>query len=219
MGFIETMGHLIILSILWIVCSLPIITIGSATTALYYSTVKAVRRNVGYPYAEFLKSFKKNLLKGSILTIGIILVVAIALLGREYISGNAGAVKATVSFTDYLIPANSGEGILLYIAYDGLILVTAMITMYIFPVLSRFEMRIFDLIKLAFVMAIRFIHITAVLLICFMLMALMLYRILPIWVLIILPGGYAYGMSFLIEKAMKKYIKVTEDNKDEWYIF
>ena len=34
------LGRLIALNLLWIVCSLPVITAGASTTALYYCTLK-----------------------------------------------------------------------------------------------------------------------------------------------------------------------------------
>ena len=37
----------ICLSILWLITSLPVITIGASTTALYYSMNKCVRRSEG----------------------------------------------------------------------------------------------------------------------------------------------------------------------------
>lgn len=41
--FIGKLGDLIILNVLWIVCSIPIFTIGASTTAVYYVTLKMVR--------------------------------------------------------------------------------------------------------------------------------------------------------------------------------
>ena len=41
-------GELVILSIIWFITSLPVITIGASTTALYYATVKSLRMGRGY---------------------------------------------------------------------------------------------------------------------------------------------------------------------------
>ena len=41
--FIGRLGDMVVLNILWIICSIPIITIGASTTALYYCTLKIVR--------------------------------------------------------------------------------------------------------------------------------------------------------------------------------
>lgn len=48
------------LSILWLVFSLPVITIGASTTALYYTAHKSLRRDKGYVARTFVKAFKDN---------------------------------------------------------------------------------------------------------------------------------------------------------------
>lgn len=46
--------------LLWLVCSLPVITIGTSTAALYYTVVKRVRRDRGHTVQTFLGAFKSN---------------------------------------------------------------------------------------------------------------------------------------------------------------
>lgn len=68
------MGKLVdvfILTILWFVCCIPIVTIGPACTAVYYVTLKLVRDEEGYTVRSFFKSFKENLKQASV--IGIIM--------------------------------------------------------------------------------------------------------------------------------------------------
>ena len=66
--FLERAGQIIILSILWLICCLPIITLGPSTAALYYAVVKSVRCQRGSFLHEFFSSFKANLLPGLPLT-------------------------------------------------------------------------------------------------------------------------------------------------------
>ena len=58
--FIGKLGDLIILNVLWLITSIPIVTIGASTTALYYVTLKLVRDEDGYTIRSFFKSFKEN---------------------------------------------------------------------------------------------------------------------------------------------------------------
>ena len=58
--FIGKLGDLIILNILWMITSIPIVTIGASTTALYYVTLKLVRDEDGYTIKSFFKSFRDN---------------------------------------------------------------------------------------------------------------------------------------------------------------
>ncbi len=59
--FIDALGgfyDLIIAGVLWLICSLPIITVGPATAALYYTVVKCIRRDRGRVIQTFFNAFK-----------------------------------------------------------------------------------------------------------------------------------------------------------------
>ncbi|MFQ9510793.1 MAG: DUF624 domain-containing protein, partial [Lachnospiraceae bacterium] len=46
--FIGKLVDVALLNLLWIICCIPIVTIGPATTAMYYVTLKLVRDEEGY---------------------------------------------------------------------------------------------------------------------------------------------------------------------------
>ena len=48
------------LNLLWFVCSIPVFTIGAATTALYYASLKVVRDEDSHVGAMFFRSFREN---------------------------------------------------------------------------------------------------------------------------------------------------------------
>ena len=48
------------LNLLWFLCSIPIFTMGAATTALYYSCLKLIRGEESYAGRMFFRSFKEN---------------------------------------------------------------------------------------------------------------------------------------------------------------
>ena len=64
-----TIFDIIVLSIFWVVCSLPVVTIGTSTAALYYSAVKCVRFKQPDTYKNFWNSFKENLKTGIAFTV------------------------------------------------------------------------------------------------------------------------------------------------------
>ena len=53
--FIGKLGDLMILNILWVICSIPIFTMGASTTAVYYVTMKLVRGDDGYTLRNYFK--------------------------------------------------------------------------------------------------------------------------------------------------------------------
>ena len=56
-----------ILNILWIFCSIPIVTIGATTTALYSVNLKIINNEEGNLIKTFFKSFKENFKKSTII--------------------------------------------------------------------------------------------------------------------------------------------------------
>ena len=58
--FIGKFWDVLVINFLWIICSIPIVTIGSSTTAMYYVTLKLARDEDGYTIQSFFKSFKEN---------------------------------------------------------------------------------------------------------------------------------------------------------------
>ena len=69
------------LNILWFLCSLPIFTIGAATTALYYASLKIVREEETNVTAMFFRSFRENFKQAT--GIWLILLAIGAFLGAD----------------------------------------------------------------------------------------------------------------------------------------
>ena len=65
--FIGKLGDLMILNILWVICSIPIFTMGASTTAVYYVTMKLVRGDDGYTLRNYFKSFKENFKQATVI--------------------------------------------------------------------------------------------------------------------------------------------------------
>lgn len=55
------------LNLLWLLCSLPVFTIGASTTALYYASLKLVRDQEQHIGAQFFRSFKENFRQATVL--------------------------------------------------------------------------------------------------------------------------------------------------------
>ena len=55
------------LNLLWFVCSLPIVTIGASTTALYYASLKLVREEDSSLTRQFFRSFRENFKQATVL--------------------------------------------------------------------------------------------------------------------------------------------------------
>lgn len=110
------------LNILFLICSIPIFTIGASTTALYYVTFKTIKDEEGYITKDFFRSFKENFKQSTI--VWIVLLILYMILGAELLTLlRMNTDMANVGIVIAMIPG-------LLILFIGL---------YVFPLLSRFE--------------------------------------------------------------------------------
>lgn len=72
--FMSRLWDMLKLNFMWVICSIPIVTMGAATTAAYTITLRMVDEEEGYICGPFWREFKANIKKGSIM--GVILIIA-----------------------------------------------------------------------------------------------------------------------------------------------
>ncbi len=197
LSLVDTLGQLMILSLMWLLGCLPIVTVATSTTALYYAVAKSIRRGRGDAVKEFLASFRRNLLRGILTTLAA-LALAVLLGFNAWYSLQMGNAVLLV-----------GNAILLS--------VLAMLLLYVGPVLSRFQMKTVDAWKLSFVISIRFLPYTLALLLGLAALAALQLYVFPMAVVAVLPGAWCYVTTFPIEKALCKYIPDRAPEDDAWY--
>ena len=59
--FFGRVGEIVMLSLLWTVCSVPLVTAGAASTALYDTVVHLVRRGENELFYRFFGTFRREL--------------------------------------------------------------------------------------------------------------------------------------------------------------
>ena len=57
--FMTRIFNLMILNLLWMLCCIPIVTIGASTVALYTMTLRLVRDEEGSLTRDFFKAFRE----------------------------------------------------------------------------------------------------------------------------------------------------------------
>lgn len=195
---------IILISIIWIICCIPIITIGPATTALYYTVVKVIRRERSYLIKEYFNSFKSNFKVGALSGILITFLYAVLIFDRIF----AGKLEGT-------------EGFILLCVFNALLFLLTCVTIYIFPILSRFNMKLKQLFKISLFMAMKHLPTTILLFIITVVFLIATY-VIGIAV-VVTPALYALTTSLLLERVFKKYMPEKSDDdensvKDEWYL-
>ena len=80
--FLGKLADLMILNIVFLLCSIPIFTIGASLTGVYYVCLKIKEQEEGYIIRNFFKSFKQNFVQSTI--IWLIMLALGLLLGTEF---------------------------------------------------------------------------------------------------------------------------------------
>lgn len=62
--FFQRLWDMIQLNFFWLICSLPVVTIGASTIAAFSVTNRMIDETEGYIYKEFFKAFKSNIKQG-----------------------------------------------------------------------------------------------------------------------------------------------------------
>ncbi|MGN0484562.1 MAG: YesL family protein [Lachnospiraceae bacterium] len=196
-NFMTKLGDIMLASVLWVLCCIPIVTAGASTVALYYTVTKSVRKEQGYVSKEFFHSFKQNLKQG-------ILVFLIL-----------GGLAALFSFDAYFMKESGmmqGKSAKIFtIVYYAFLVIDLMIAVYVFPYLARFANTVKATIINAVLMAVAHFPKTILCMVIVVAGGVVL-RFIPIFVFIV-PGGVAFLLSVILEKVF--YSHMTDEQKKE----
>jgi uncharacterized membrane protein YesL len=218
--FLSKFVDLVVLNVLFVVCCIPVFTIGASWTALYYTCVKVIRMDCGTTVKDFFGSFRANFKTASVVWI---------FLAASFLLVSAGT---------YLLLAN-GTGIVGAMMTGlcmALLLFLIATILYTFPVLSRFTVRGGALIKNAMVMSAKHGGETiymVVLTLAFATLVVIGWKFFPV-ILLIMPGLYTLLLSFFMEKILAVYTPQSakeqgdisedemqyqeQDNRTPWYL-
>ncbi|MBQ3210709.1 MAG: YesL family protein [Oscillospiraceae bacterium] len=89
-GGLRTLGDLMILNWLWFFTSLPIITVGPATCAMYTVTLKLTRGEHAAPVRDYFRAFRDNFKKGLVLGLIAIAFVLVAYVDYRFALAQTG---------------------------------------------------------------------------------------------------------------------------------
>ena len=191
------MVDLFLLSVFWLFCCIPVVTIGPSTAALYNTVARCIRGNERNSWIMFFRTFRDNL-KVGILTTLVILPVAVLLVFLQGLLYQTAAVGKA--------------GYVLYVAYQIFLLLPLGAACYLFPVLSRFTFRTGGLLLNCSKLAMAHLPSTVV-------MGLLLG--LSIWICsyvpvlaAVLPAILALLQSFALERIFRPYIQAQRAEEE-----
>ena len=144
------------LNILWFLCCLPVVTAGASTTALFYVTLKMAKDEEGNVTKSFFRAFKENFKKATVIWL-ILLALGIVLALDGYIFYH-------MRFENAFWAVGTAVFLVAVAAY-------AIVLMYIFPLLARFENTVRAMFLNSIMLGMRFLLCTAAMAVIYFVMA------------------------------------------------
>lgn len=133
MRTLSTVADLILMNLLTLLCSLPVLTLGAALTALNTATIKIVRGEETAPVKDYFRAFRENFTKGA--GMGLIFLLIFAVLLADYLAAGR--------YVPILRPVIA-----------AIALLVLMVGQYAFALLARYENTIGGTLKNALLLAI-----------------------------------------------------------------
>ena len=169
MRFLTQAAELAWLNILWVVCSLPVFTIGASSAALCRTVGNLLREKGQWNAAAFFRAFRENFKKTTLLWL--ILLAALALIGAD------------VFLLRSLFPEQT-----LWMALPGICFsVWLTVCIWVFPLTATFENTLWNTLKNALLLGVGYLPRT-------ILMAAI--HLLPAILFVVSPAAF-YGVSIL----------------------
>ena len=183
--FINKLVSSVWLHILWFICSIPIITIGPSTTALFYCCQKVANDEEGYITKAFFHSFKSDF-KQAVL-IGLITTLL-------------GIIFVIDGYVLYHLYSTSAFWTIITALFVVAVVAYIFVIMWIFPLLAHFENTTIAMFKNSMILSIRF-------LLCSVLMLAIYFAMLVIIIRFFTPAViFGFGTCALLNSMLLKNI-------------
>lgn len=188
------------MGVLWLACSLPVVTIGASSAAFYYAYNKCVRQDRGYAWKNFFSSFRSNFKQATrlwVTLLGILLFTVV-----DYMILNA--------YAEVLLLAKVLMGcmmtVFVYLTVWGL---------YVFAYIARFEVET----KIAGKMAARLVLENPAwsVLLALVFAALIWISFRVSFVGILAPTLYMAAANGILERVFRKYMTAQDLEKERLY--
>ena len=137
-NFISRVGDMLILSLLWFVTSLPVITIGASTTALFDCCIRIIRGRDSSVLKDFIRAFASNFRQSTVI---FLIMAAIGALGALDMYFWAHSESEIATFMNAVS--------------IGIMILFSATLLYVFPVQAVFENKIKDTVRTAFLMSLK----------------------------------------------------------------
>lgn len=189
-SFMEKIMNLCVLGFLWLIFSIPLVTAGAATVALYQYTLRLSRNEEGYVWRTFIQGFRSNFLQATALWL---------------IMAAAGAFLILDLYGCQYLPGPSGVKWAMRVLLTSLLLVYVLASLYIFPLVAFFRTTVRKALVHSFVMAVGNLYVSVTVLVIYAIGGIAAY-FMPMLFMVWFSLA-SYGASCLLGPVFRRYVE------------
>lgn len=195
-NFIAKITDAACMSILWALVSLPLFTIGAATTAFYDFSLHQVNDREGKILKSFFGSFRAHFGRATLLWLTELAGIAFF------------ALDLWAAWNFYLTKGGViGIALMGFCACFALIFLSCV--MYVYPLLAAFNFNLKKILRDSFIMAMGNLHVTITLFVMTALVCVLIYYVSGLFFFWI--GLYIFFSSYFITGVFLKYVRDPEE--------
>lgn len=201
-NFLNKMTDLILLNLLFLVCCIPVVTIGPAITAMYYVNLRSIRYGDGYVVRTFFRAFRESFKQS--FTAGLMTMAVGILFGFDFWFWQNVDFGA---FSTMMIVVSGCFAFLCFI-----------VAIWLFPLIAKTKNSMKTQLKNAAAMAVgHFFPYTIVCVVILIGTGYMAYTSLAADVILLLIGFslVSYILSFFFYKVFAKYMEEEPVGEDD----
>lgn len=203
MVFITRLACSMYLGMIWLICCIPIVTVGAATTALFSVNLKMVKNEEGNVTSQFFQAFKANFRQSTI--VWLILLVL-------------GVILCVDGYALYHLRFDNAFWTILTAIYLVVLVAYAIVSMYIYPLMAHFENTIPAMFRNSIMIGMRYLICTAVMAVIYFAMACVVINVLT--PLIVFAEGLcvffcSYLLTGVLEACEGPKEEETENDSDQ----
>ena len=147
-SFFERLADIVILNVIFLICCIPVITIGASVTALSAITQKMSRKEEGYIVRGFFKAFRENFLQATAIWLILLVLSSVFAVDMRFIASfGSPAIQMVFRCLLFIL------GFLILFEF-----------IYVFPLLAKFDNTILNTMRNALLLSLRYLPWTVVLL-------------------------------------------------------
>lgn len=189
MSKIARVADAVTLGVLWVLCSVPIVTMGASSAAFYYAYNHCIRQKMGYAWKTFFVSFKSNFKQATQIWLMVLGILLIAVLD-----------SFLLGLMEQMVLIDLLRAVIIVLTLSGILW-----GLYLFPYLSRFDVPNKAAMKNCALIALANMPQSLLLLLLFAACTFG-FVCLPLLNLFI-PSLYMFFANRILEKIFRKYMR------------